>query len=73
MSFRTTYDFRELGNRKLGLWEIRKYWEYHKNGRRQSLVPSFPSPNKNLVLVVKNYAKLDFKVFLSCPILLDVS
>ena len=51
--------------------EIRKYWEYHKNGRRQSLVPSLPSANKNLALVVKNYAKTDFKVFLSCPILLN--
>ena len=34
-----------------------------------SLVPSLPSANKNLVLVVKNDAKRDFKVFLSCPIL----
>ena len=55
----------------LGPQEIRKDWEYHKNGRRQSLVPSLPSTNKKLVLVVMNYAKTDFKVFFFCPILLD--
>ena len=37
---------------------------------RQSLVASLTSTNKNLVLVVKNYAKADFKVFSFCPILL---
>ena len=56
---------------RLKTQEIRKYCEYHKNGRKQSLVPSLPSANKNLVLVIKNYAKTDFKVFLSCPILFD--
>ena len=56
---------------RLGPQEIRKYWKYHKNGRRQCLVSSLPSIYKNLVLVVKNFAKTDFKVFLSCPILLE--
>ena len=60
----------ELPN-DLRLKKIRKYWEYHKNSRRQSLVPSLLSANKNLVVVVKNHAKTDFIVFLSYPILLD--
>ena len=51
--------------------KICKYWKNLKNGWKQSLAPSFPSRNKILVLVVKNYAKIDTKVSSSCPILLD--
>ena len=37
------------------------------------LVSSLPSRNKCLVIAVKNYIEPDFKVFKSCPILLDFS
>ena len=67
----TTNVVYELPHELLKDLSLRKYWEYYKNDKRESLVPSVPSVNKNLVLVVKNYGKKDFKVFLFCSILLD--
>ena len=61
ITYEKTYDITKLGN----------IWEILKNGWEQRLLPSIPFRNKTLVLVVKNYAKIDTKVSLSCPILLD--
>ena len=51
--------------------KTRRYQENPEGGWRQSLAPSLLSRNKILVIAAKNYAKLDLKVFCSCPVLLD--
>ena len=51
-------DLRKLGN-------IENIAEIGKNRLKLTLVPSFTGRNKTLVLVVKNCAKWDFKVFCS--------
>ena len=58
-----------------GLWtlDLRKFGNIGKisNRWKQSPVPSLPSRNKVLVIVVKNYTKIDTKVSSPCPILLN--
>ena len=54
---------------KMNVKKLRNILEV--SGWRQSLVPSFFSRNKTFVIVAKNYAKADTKVFFSCPTLLD--
>ena len=49
---------------------VRKYYKNFKIRWRQSLVPSLPFRNKIFVIAAKNYAKLNLKVFWSCPICL---
>ena len=34
---------------------------------------SLPSRNETLAVAVKKHAKVDIKLFLSCPVLLDLS
>ena len=48
-----------------------KYQKNLKFGWRQSLVPSLSSRNSTLSIANKNHAKMDIKLFFSCPILLD--
>ena len=50
---------------------LRKQESIRKIEWRQMLVPSLPCRNKCLVIAVKNYTEADFKVSLSCPVLLD--
>ena len=63
MGCRTTQD--------LGSQKITKYWKNLKNsgGREHSTQP--PSQNQILVLVVRNNAKTDIKVFTICTIVVD--
>ena len=44
-----------------------------KFGWRHSLVPSPLSRNSTLAVAVKKHSKIDIKLFLSCPALLDFS
>ena len=37
------------------------------------MVPSLPSRNQTLAIAVKKHAKVDMKLLLSCPVLLDFS
>ena len=50
---------------------LRNIGQFSKMGEGRAQYRSLPSRNKTLVLVVKNEAKTDIRVFLSCPILLD--
>ena len=52
---------------------MRKYWKNLKVGWRHSPVSSLPSRNQTLAIAVKKHAKVDIKLFFSCPILLDFS
>ena len=58
-------------NQSLRSLKIRRYCKNFKNRWRQSLVPCILCRNKILVLVLKNYAKWEIKLFYSGPILLD--
>ena len=40
---------------------------------RKSLAPNLSSRSLTLGIVVKNLAKMDMKLLLSCPVLLDIS
>ena len=52
--------------------KLRNTREISKLGEeKRKLVSSIPSRNRILVIAAKNYAKLDLKVFCSCPISLD--
>ena len=58
---------------RLKTQEIRKYQENVKFGWRHSPAPSLPPRNYTLAIAVKNHAKVDIKLSLSCPVLLDFS
>lgn len=49
---------------------FRKFWENLKIGQEHSLVPSLPTKNRSLAMVIKNYEKTDMDIFCSCPIYL---
>ena len=49
---------------------FRKFRENLKIGREHSLVSSFPTKNRFLAIVIKNYEKTDMEIFCSCPIYL---
>lgn len=58
-------------SKQLKTLEIWKYLKNLKNEWMQNLVSSLLTRNKTLVIAVKNYVKVDIKVFSSCRILLD--
>ena len=54
-----------------GSQKISKYQKNFKLGWTHSIVPSLPSRNQTLVIAVKKHAKIDTKLFFSCPVSLD--
>ena len=58
-------------NLRIASEEIKRFKKSLEIGLRYSLVPSFPSTDKELAIPVKNYAKKVIEAFSSCPMLLD--